>query len=141
MDYCGGCHSNHPKDQFIWDGKRYKTCKRCKERRDNKGKGNELDHQDNFEVLPGEHSAGFVTNKNSEPEHRSYAEVDYLDLGDLIEHEIQELTTDAQVDGVADVAYQTHLAVNLDSAMFQDRTAKEIANLVVAKIEDGDDYS
>ncbi|KAF0538293.1 hypothetical protein F8M41_007978 [Gigaspora margarita] len=137
-NYCGGCHGNHPKEQFIWNGKRHKTCKRCKERRDNKSKGNELDHQDNFEVLSGEGSAGSacsaVTNENFEPE-RSYAKVDYLDLEDLIEHEIQKLTTDAQIDGVADVVYQNHLTVNLDNTMFQDRTAKEIANLVVAEIE------
>ncbi|KAF0526550.1 hypothetical protein F8M41_014061 [Gigaspora margarita] len=109
-----------------------------------KSKYNKLDYQDNFEVLSGEgfasSASSVVTNKTSEPE-RSHAEVDYLDLENLIEHEIQELATDVQIDKVADVAYQNHLTVNLDNTIFQDRTAKGIANLVVAKIKDGDDYS
>ncbi|CAG8495608.1 11060_t:CDS:2 [Scutellospora calospora] len=97
----------------------------------------ELSHQDNFEVLPEDSSAhNIATDENSEPEHGNYIEVDYLDLGDLIEHEIQELTTEAQIDGVADVAYQTHLVVNLDNAVIQDKTAKEIANLIITEIEE-----
>ncbi|KAF0511656.1 ATP-dependent DNA helicase pif1 [Gigaspora margarita] len=54
---------------------------------------------------------------------------------DLIEHKIQELTISAQIEGVTNVTYQTHLAVHLDSIMSQDKTAKEIANLIIAEIE------
>ncbi|RIB00131.1 hypothetical protein C2G38_2150965, partial [Gigaspora rosea] len=139
-------------NEFEWERKRHKTCKRCKDHRDRKNKtltneitsldNHELDSQDNFEILPEEDSAGIIiTNENSNPELKDYIEVDYLDLGDFIEHEIQELTIDSQIDGVADIPYYTHLVVNLDSATTQNKTAKEIANLNVAEIEGGDDYS
>ncbi|KAF0468863.1 ATP-dependent DNA helicase pif1 [Gigaspora margarita] len=74
-------------------------------------------------------------------QHENHIEVDYLDLEDLIEQEIQEMTIGAPTNGVADIIFQTHLVVKLDSTVFHDKTAKEIADLIVAEIEGGDDYS
>ncbi|KAF0531204.1 hypothetical protein F8M41_011904 [Gigaspora margarita] len=75
-------------DQFVWKGKRHKTCKAC----------------NNIEDLPEKNSTSAMTvAENSEPE--QYFKVDYLDLGDLIEHKIQELTISAQIEEVADVTY------------------------------------
>lgn len=156
MEYCTKCHCNHPEDQFVWNNKRHKTCRKSKEKRDQKNKNDalsnriihssddELNNQDNFEVLPEESIAQAIVideNENPVSEYRNSIEVDFLDLGDLIEHEIQELTIGAQIDGVADIAYQSHLVVNLNSTIIQDKTAKEIANLIIAEIEGGDDYS
>ncbi|CAG8839647.1 30127_t:CDS:1, partial [Racocetra persica] len=64
-----------------------------------------------------------------------YIEIDYFDIGNFIENKIQELTVDMQIEGVAETDYQTYLLVNLDAAMTQNMMAKDIANLVVAKIE------
>ncbi|CAG8663291.1 2163_t:CDS:2, partial [Ambispora gerdemannii] len=83
---------------------------------------------------------GTVTGECSEAEH-IHVEVDYLDVGDFVENEIQELTIGSQIDGVANAAYQTQLLVNIDAAMTQSKMAKDIANLIVAEIKGGDDYS
>ncbi|CAG8682130.1 2885_t:CDS:1, partial [Ambispora gerdemannii] len=88
----------------------------------------------------GEEHNGTVTGECSETEHIRI-EVDYLDMGDFVENEIQELTIESQIDGVANVAYRTQLLVNMDAAITQSKMAKEIANLIVAEIEGGDDYS
>ncbi|KAF0408513.1 hypothetical protein F8M41_008492 [Gigaspora margarita] len=73
----------------------------------------ELSQQDSFEILSKKGLAHTITTaKNYEPEqNESHIEVNYLDLGDLIEQEIQELTIGAQTDGVASIIYQTHLIV------------------------------
>ncbi|CAG8699178.1 11918_t:CDS:2, partial [Ambispora gerdemannii] len=47
----------------------------------------------------------------------------------------------ANIDGIADVAYKTHLLVQLDIAITQNKIAKEMADLVIAEVEGGDDYS
>ncbi|CAG8655134.1 10429_t:CDS:2, partial [Ambispora gerdemannii] len=85
-----------------------------------------------------------IVEEHSEVEHISditHTEIDYLDLGNFIEHEIQELTAGAHIDGVANIIYQTHLLVCLDVTMVQSKTAKDIAELVITEIESGDDYS
>ncbi|CAG8474188.1 6153_t:CDS:2 [Scutellospora calospora] len=77
-----------------------------------------------------------IISENPEPEQsRNHFEVNYLDLGDLIEQENQELTISVQTEEIADIAYQTHLTVNLNSSIFQDKTSKEIANLVIVEIK------
>ncbi|CAG8613611.1 11340_t:CDS:2 [Ambispora gerdemannii] len=68
-------------------------------------------------------------------------EINYLDMGDFVEHEIRDLTAGANIDGIADIAYKTHLLVQLDIAITQNKTAKEMADLVIAEVEGGDDYS
>ncbi|RIB06187.1 hypothetical protein C2G38_2046994 [Gigaspora rosea] len=146
MDFCTDCKCNRPYDQFVWNGKRHKTCKRCKENRDrNKNSLDryELIQQDNFEILPKEditHTTIMIEGPES-TQHENHIEVNYLDLGDLIEQEIQEMTIGAPTNRVADMIFQTHLVVKLDSTMFYNKTAKEIAGLIVAEIEGGDDYS
>ncbi|RIB05224.1 hypothetical protein C2G38_2281485 [Gigaspora rosea] len=154
MEYCTKCQCNHPINQFIWEGKHHKTCIKSKKKLEQANNmlpniiaysldNYELNFQDRFEI-PSEESfvQDMVTDELPETD---TIKVDYLDLGALIEHEIQELTIGAQIDrvddGVADVAYQTHLVVSMDNAMTQDKTAKEIANLIIAEIEGGDDYS
>ncbi|KAF0556086.1 ATP-dependent DNA helicase pif1 [Gigaspora margarita] len=96
----------------------------------------ELDHQGSIKES---FAQAMINDENSGSEH--LIEVDYLNLGDFIEYEIQELTIGAEIDGVADIAYQTHLVVNMDGAITQDKIAKDIANLIIAEIEGGDDYS
>ncbi|CAG8701850.1 12998_t:CDS:1, partial [Ambispora gerdemannii] len=63
-----------------------------------------------------------IVEEHSEVEHISnitHTEIDYLDLGNFIEHEIQELTAGAHIDEVANIIYQTHLLVCLDVTMVQ----------------------
>ncbi|CAG8831046.1 9756_t:CDS:1, partial [Racocetra persica] len=59
-----------------------------------------------------------------------YIKVDCLDVTNLIEHELKNLTANA--------VYQTRLLVNVD--LIPDMMTKEVAALVVAKIEGGNDY-
>ncbi|CAG8451361.1 10818_t:CDS:2 [Scutellospora calospora] len=38
------------------------------------------------------------------------------------------------------IILKTYLVVNLNTAMIQDKTAKKIANLIIAEIESSNDY-
>ncbi|CAG8607404.1 14712_t:CDS:2 [Cetraspora pellucida] len=64
-------------------------------------------------------------------------EIDCLDVRDLIKHEIEELTINES--DAASTVYQAHLLVNVD--ITSDMMAKDVAALIVAEIEGGDDYS
>lgn len=64
--------------------------------------------------------------------------VDYLELGDFIEHEIQELADNINSGKIVDTVYKTNLLVRLNMDI---QDIKEVANLVVTEIEGGDDYS
>ncbi|RIB04914.1 hypothetical protein C2G38_2048042 [Gigaspora rosea] len=94
---CSDCKCKRSPQQFVWEGKHYKTCKICKDNRAQRKKdrlldrivnsldNRELNQQGSFEILPEE---GFthatITAKNFEPEqhkeHESHIEVDYFDL-------------------------------------------------------------
>ncbi|CAG8658748.1 2130_t:CDS:2, partial [Ambispora gerdemannii] len=164
MAFCTKCKCNRADNQFIWNGVRHKTCKRCKENRDKenhnlKDKENiridELSQRNNMKISPGvldkdpdtdELSQGtevmlnesMAVAKHSDVER---VEVDHLDVGNFIEQEIRELTVGAHIDGVADIKYQTHLLVHLDIAITRNKTAKELADIIITEIEDGDEYS
>ncbi|CAG8523975.1 2266_t:CDS:2 [Cetraspora pellucida] len=64
-----------------------------------------------------------------------YVEVDYLDVGDLIEHQINELMVNKTINPI----YQAHLLVNMD--IIPNIMTKDVAALVIAEIEYDDDYS
>ncbi|CAG8675441.1 7311_t:CDS:2, partial [Ambispora gerdemannii] len=132
MIFCTKCKCNHPDDQFTWDGIYHKTCRRCKENRDRRNK-ERMSPARIAEDMPGE-SQEHVSDITR-------IKINYLDVGDFVEHEIRDLTAGANIDRIADVAYKTHLLVQLDIAITQNKTAKEMADLVIAEVEGGDDYS
>ncbi|CAG8756900.1 3046_t:CDS:1, partial [Racocetra persica] len=63
--------------------------------------------------------------------------INCLDVGDLIEYKIKELTFNES--NVIYTVYQIHLLVNVDITL--NITAKDVDALIVAKIKDEDDYS
>ncbi|CAG8500325.1 2185_t:CDS:2 [Racocetra persica] len=71
---------------------------------------------------------------------RRKQDLDFLDLGDFIENEKRNLTADTSTNGVADIAYHTHLLVHMNTDT-QNITPKEAANLIITEIESRDDYS
>lgn len=139
---CSKCSTDRTEDQFVWDGVRHKTCRRCKEIRDSKKKNNQnlparttnssnVELVDQFEIINSQE-----TEHNDSTE---YVEIDCLEVGDFIADKILELTASAGTDGVANIAYQINLLVNMNIDT-QNMTAKEVANLVITEIEGGDDY-
>ncbi|CAG8612404.1 4326_t:CDS:2 [Ambispora gerdemannii] len=90
------------------------------------------------------HTVAATEHSNSKVEHISDAlqiKVDYLDVGNLIEYEIRELTVGESIDGIADISYKTHLLVHSDIVITQNKTAKEMADLIITEVEGEDDYS
>ncbi|CAG8794662.1 22251_t:CDS:1, partial [Racocetra persica] len=65
-----------------------------------------------------------------------YIKIDCLNMEDLIKYKIKKLSFGSDT---VNVEYQTYLLVNVD--VTSNMTAKDVATLIVAKIEDGDDYS
>lgn len=107
---CSRCGSIRTEDQFFWNGARHNTCIKCKESRDQ-------------------------NNNNVER-----VDLKFLELGDLVEHEIRELIDNTNTNNEVEQVYQEHLLVRLDIDI-QNMSLKEIANLVITEIEGGDDYS
>ncbi|CAG8698962.1 461_t:CDS:1, partial [Ambispora gerdemannii] len=126
MMFCTKCKYNRPDDQFTWDGIRHKTCRRCKENRDRRNK----EH-----MSPARIAEDMPEESQEHVSDIMRIEINYLDVGDFVEHEIRDLTAGANIDGIADVAYKTHLLVQLDIAITQNKTAKEMADLVIAEVE------
>ncbi|CAG8784822.1 3510_t:CDS:2, partial [Cetraspora pellucida] len=79
-------------------------------------------------------SPATFANQEVEQDNIAHAEVDYIDIRDFIEHKIQKLINNKET------TYQTHLLVHIDVAV-QDMTLKEVADLVIVKVGNRDNYS
>ena len=90
MGKCSRCGFVRSDDQFVWNGLHYKMCNKC--RNGNKEINQETEQVDNT----------IRTN------------VDYLELGNLIESEIRELIDNINTDEIVDTAYKLNLLVCLD---------------------------
>ncbi|RIB06748.1 hypothetical protein C2G38_2046558 [Gigaspora rosea] len=132
--FCTNCKTFHFEFQFVWDGKYHKTCIKYKQNRDLKKQNNTVSVNSKLSQPTISVSSQLLNlefnseelNVKDEAEHMRI-EIDYFDVGNF--------------EGVANTDYQIHLLVNLDAATIQNMMAKDIANLVVAEIEGGDDYS
>ncbi|KAF0445076.1 hypothetical protein F8M41_003252 [Gigaspora margarita] len=123
--------TDRPVDQFFWNGKCHKTCIKHKKISDLNKNSSKVIGLENIELK--------ITNQETEQANDvTRVNVDYLELGDFIEHEIQELADNINSGKIVDTVYKTNLLVRLNMDI---QDIKEVANLVVTEIEGGDDYS
>ena len=127
--FCSKCKCNHTEYQFIWEGIRHKTCKKYSRKDKEKLPARVADST--IEFVEQSEYVDHNTIQRTDADDVDRNEVDCLDIGDLVERELESLTANA--------VYHIRLLVNID--ITPDMTAKEVAAIVVAEIESGDDYS
>ena len=132
---CSDCRVDRPDEQFMWGNTRHKTCIQCNDKRVKRREKNKKESRTQNQKTP-------ITNVD-QVDDGARAEIDYLEIGDFVEHEIRELADDAEVNEIEDIIYQTYqtnFLVHIDVAI-QNMTPREVADLVIIEIESGDNYS
>ena len=153
--FCTGCKTFHFESLFVWDSNRHKTYIKCKQNHNLRKQNNTVSVNSELSQPTNSESSQPTNIESSQPANLEFnseelnvkdeaeymrIEIDYFDMGNFIENEIQELTESISAHGVADTAYKTQFLVKMNLDAYN-MTAKEIANLIITKIEGGDDFS